>query len=499
MEGIATYSGTTLTINVDKTNGSGTIASWNLNVVGEPGAGDLSSANNLSDVTNKKAAKDNISVHGADVASASTIDLEAATGDLVDVTGTTTITAITLSEGHERTVRFTGALTLTHGASLVLPGAANITTVAGAFAVFRGYASGVVRCVGYTPAGGNLGVDPQSLTATQKAQARANAGVLGRSRVINGQFVINQRGAATVADNAYGWDRFRVLGEFATATIYADSFNAAGGDVYGGALQFTGTTDKGGIFQVIEGHNCKDLRGKTVTLSMRLVVNNARLGNMKIGILEWTGTEDATTGDPVSSWGADGVTPTLATNWAFKNTPTNLNVTTSSAIYSTTVTLGSTFTNLAVMIWNDDKSYTAADNFGITNVQLEEGGVVTPYDQRMYGQEYSLCLPYYWRIGQGVTATSFGMGYCPATTQFRFCMQYPALMRGVPQITSTAGSTFEVVNLPAGVFTGSALTAVTVGRATADMSLSISGATAGWGGWIRDVAGTAWIAANAEI
>lgn len=89
------------------------------------------------------------STHGADVASAATIDLSAATGNLVDVTGTTTVTAITLADGHESVVRFTGALVLTHGASLVLPGAANVTTVAGDFAVFRGYAAGVVRCMYY--------------------------------------------------------------------------------------------------------------------------------------------------------------------------------------------------------------------------------------------------------------------------------------------------------------------------------------------------------------
>jgi hypothetical protein len=87
---------------------------------------------------------------GADIASAATINLDTATGDLIDVTGTTTITAITLAEGLEKTVRFTGALTLTHGASLVLPGGANILTAAGDFAVFRGYAAGVVRCVVYT-------------------------------------------------------------------------------------------------------------------------------------------------------------------------------------------------------------------------------------------------------------------------------------------------------------------------------------------------------------
>lgn len=93
-------------------------------------------------------------VHGADVASAGTINLDTATGDVVDVTGTTTITAITLSNGIERTVRFTGALTLTNGASLVLPSGANITTAAGDFAIFRGYASSAVRCVGYFPATG---------------------------------------------------------------------------------------------------------------------------------------------------------------------------------------------------------------------------------------------------------------------------------------------------------------------------------------------------------
>lgn len=158
MEGtITSYVGTSLVVNVTKVGGSGTKTDWTFSLAGTPGAngsgsGDMIAANNLSDVGNKKTSKDNISVHGSDVASASTTNLETATGDLVDVTGTTAITAITLNDGHERTVRFTGILTLTNGASLVLPGAANITTAAGDFAVFRGYAAGVVRCVGYTRA-----------------------------------------------------------------------------------------------------------------------------------------------------------------------------------------------------------------------------------------------------------------------------------------------------------------------------------------------------------
>lgn len=92
-------------------------------------------------------------VQGADIASASTINLTTATGNVVDVTGTTTITAITLVQGAERWVRFTGALTLTNGASLVLLGGANITTAAGDFACFRGYGSSVVRMTAWCPAG----------------------------------------------------------------------------------------------------------------------------------------------------------------------------------------------------------------------------------------------------------------------------------------------------------------------------------------------------------
>lgn len=187
MEGTVTsYTSTSLVLNVSKVGGSGTKADWTFSIAGTPGAtgtgsGDMLAANNLSDVSNKKTAKDNLSVHGADIASAGTINLETATGDLVDVTGVTTITAITLNDGHERTVRFTGILTLTNGASLVLPGAANITTAAGDFAVFRGYAASVVRCVSYDRANGqsidNITGMGSGVATFLKTPSSANLGI----------------------------------------------------------------------------------------------------------------------------------------------------------------------------------------------------------------------------------------------------------------------------------------------------------------------------------
>ena len=92
----------------------------------------------------------------ANVASASTVDLGAVVGRFVDVTGTTTITSFgTVAAGIWRVVTFTGALTLTHNAtSLILPGAANITTAAGDSLVAESLGSGNWKVVAYTRANG---------------------------------------------------------------------------------------------------------------------------------------------------------------------------------------------------------------------------------------------------------------------------------------------------------------------------------------------------------
>jgi hypothetical protein len=93
---------------------------------------------------------------GSDIASATTTDIGAATGNYVNVTGTTTITGLgTVQAGTRRIVNFTGALTLTHNAtSLILPTAANITTAAGDTAVFVSLGSGNWKCVSYDRASG---------------------------------------------------------------------------------------------------------------------------------------------------------------------------------------------------------------------------------------------------------------------------------------------------------------------------------------------------------
>lgn len=92
----------------------------------------------------------------ASVASAATTNIGAAAANTINITGTTTITAFdTIASGARRILVFAGVLTLTYNAtSLILPGAANITTAAGDIAEFVSLGSGNWRCLRYMRASG---------------------------------------------------------------------------------------------------------------------------------------------------------------------------------------------------------------------------------------------------------------------------------------------------------------------------------------------------------
>jgi hypothetical protein len=177
---------------------------------------------------------------GTDIASATTTDIGAAAGAYVKVTGTTTITGLgTAAAGVVRIVTFTGSLTLTHNAtSLILPGAANITTLSGDVAEFVSEGGGNWRCINYQP---NY-VQTSGL----------------RNRIINGNFAINKRavsGTVTLAAGAYGHDRWKAGASGCTYT-----FAASGSNPVDTAITIT----SGSLIQVIEG---REIEGGVYTLS----------------------------------------------------------------------------------------------------------------------------------------------------------------------------------------------------------------------------------------
>jgi hypothetical protein len=90
------------------------------------------------------------------VASATSTPIGAAASNNVTVSGVATITSFdNVTAGIIRYVTFSGVLTLTHNAtSLILPGAANITTAAGDAGLFQSLGSGNWKCLVYQKADG---------------------------------------------------------------------------------------------------------------------------------------------------------------------------------------------------------------------------------------------------------------------------------------------------------------------------------------------------------
>jgi hypothetical protein len=84
---------------------------------------------------------------GSDLASATTLNLDSIDTLWLAVTGTTTTTAVTLTAGHVRFVRATGAWQLTASATLIVNGSTsvNFTTVAGDLLYFQGFSASTVR------------------------------------------------------------------------------------------------------------------------------------------------------------------------------------------------------------------------------------------------------------------------------------------------------------------------------------------------------------------
>jgi hypothetical protein len=170
------------------------------------------------------------------IASAATTDLGSKDSGYLTISGTTTITSLgTVSAGINKRCVFSGALILTHNAtSLILPGAANITTVAGDVLFFESLGSGNWRCIAYLPTTGGVVTTTNAVTLTNKTLTSPT---------------INTPTINTVAAVGGAWTAA------ATWTLPAITL---GGTVTLNGQSFSGTCANGGTFTTI------DINGGTV-------------------------------------------------------------------------------------------------------------------------------------------------------------------------------------------------------------------------------------------
>lgn len=189
--------------------------------------------------------------------SAGTVNLASASGPSLHISGTTTITSFgTAPSGAIRTAVFDGALTLTHnGTSLILPGAANITTAAGDVGVFVSEGSGNWRCISYVGRNGvmNNATVAGTLGVTGAATLSSTLGVTGDVAVNTNKFnVTASTGNTTVAGTLAVTGNTTVTGSLTGASPIVATGTSLGS---GSAIWFGSDTAGGGAINVPSAKN----------------------------------------------------------------------------------------------------------------------------------------------------------------------------------------------------------------------------------------------------
>lgn len=337
-------------------------------------------------------------------------------------------------------------------------------------------------------------------------------GISGKNLYINGSISVPQKGisftsATTPANNndTYLIDQNILLSD---GNNIVDVTQQSGGGVSGNAdymrMDVETISKKFGNLHIIENKNCKSIIGGVASVSFDLRVSDiTKLGDIRAVVVSWDSTADVVTSDIISAWGAEGANPTLITNWTEENVAVDLSVTASWARYkieNISIDTAST-TNIGVFIYQNNVA--TNDTVGIfleiTEIQIEQGSVATPFEHRLYGDELALCQRYYYRVN-GEAGDVIGNG-----TEWTSARYVVGILHPVPMRTNTP------VYIPPGateisMLSGSSLYASTSNSTNAAYTIygdsldirTASGAGAGSGALARFNT-TSWYSYDTEL
>lgn len=229
-----------------------------------------------------------------------------------------------------------------------------------------------------------------------------------KNYIINGNFDVWQRGTYFPScPDQYTSDRWFVF-QTGTRCIVQNDTSQNG-------LQIVGTAGntKITIGQQIEsnGATVGFLGGKTVTISGRIWSQTSR----NISIVPWYKT----------------VMNDIYFNSRVAIASYSLSLTAGVNSFSYTITLPASASN-GIQIEFQADNFVSGDSISIYEVQLEEGSVATPFENRPYGLELSLCQRYY------ETGTGYGLSYASSAAAYqRSIVMYSVSKRLPPAIVVT--------------------------------------------------------------
>ncbi len=216
------------------------------------------------------------------------------------------------------------------------------------------------------------------------------------NRLINAGFAVNQRKAASNADDTYCFDRWYVLTQSGAIAATALTDPEAGRATGIRLTQAHGTAQRFAIAQVVESLDCRDLRGRMVAMAARVRCSDSTV--IRAAILEWTGPADAVVSDVVLDWSSAD-----ATAGGFFN-PSPLQVVATlavSAVAGTWTDLGAfsgsasgALNNAIVIIWTDAALATGT-MLDLGGVQLEAGSACSVFRATDAATDLARCQRYF--------------------------------------------------------------------------------------------------------
>lgn len=261
------------------------------------------------------------------------------------------------------------------------------------------------------------------ISAALAASHVSENGGLYENTLINGAFDIWQRNTTFTTPNndTYLADRWNCLQEANAAWTFTRSTDVPDGFTYSMKAANVTADKQCGYIQIVENLNAVKFKNQYVSLSFWAKTTTGKIiSNLRATVLSWSSTADVVTSDVMGTWAQNGTDPTFATNWTKEVAGSNLALVADTwteykveNIFVDTASMA----NIAVVIWVDDGSITAADEFYVTGVQLNQGRFAMPFEPRIYSEEFSRCQRYYQQyitpkmagVVSGTAPSRFGM------------------------------------------------------------------------------------------
>ena len=260
-----------------------------------------------------------------------------------------------------------------------------------------------------------------------------------RNAIINGDMDIWQRGTSGIVPtstqpySADRWESYRA-GYAAGMSVYRPA--GPTGITYAARVQRdVGNTSTANMAfgQPIESMNSTRFAGKNVTLSFwaRAGANFSSASSILTAQVTYgTGTDQNYRSGFTGNTVVVSSPVTLTTSWQ--------RFTISGNVSATATQVGVQFSYTPI------GTAGAADHFEITGVQLEEGLIATPFEQRPVGLELSLCQRYFYSRRANDTDKNWGWGWWEGNNAF-ITFVHPCEMRIAPAFSFNGTSGIQVV------------------------------------------------------